>query len=85
MPGSRRRCWPGLRRSQGHDGSSLAIFTATELAEARNAAKADLYFHDGVAYCEDHDLATYYNCLRGVRTSALERLGALGRVGGNRA
>ena len=41
----------------------------------RDYAKADPYFHDGVAYCEDHDLGTYYTCLRGVRTSALERLG----------
>jgi DNA-binding NarL/FixJ family response regulator len=41
----------------------------------RDYAKADPYFHDGVAYCEDHDLGTYYNCLRGVRTAALERLG----------
>jgi DNA-binding NarL/FixJ family response regulator/tetratricopeptide (TPR) repeat protein len=41
----------------------------------RDYVRADPYFHDGVAYCEDHDLGTYYNCLRGVRTSTLERLG----------
>jgi DNA-binding CsgD family transcriptional regulator/tetratricopeptide (TPR) repeat protein len=41
----------------------------------RDYARADPYFHDGVAYCEDHDLGTYYNCLRGVRTAVLERLG----------
>jgi DNA-binding CsgD family transcriptional regulator len=41
----------------------------------RDYAQAEPYFHDGVAYCEDHDLGTYYNCLRGVRTSSLERLG----------
>ena len=45
------------------------------IAANRDYAKADPYFHDGVAYCEDHDLGTYYNCLRGVRTSTLERLG----------
>jgi len=56
-----------------------AGFAYTNLHEQhcgnRDYAKADPYFHDGVAYCEDHDLGTYYNCLSGVRTSALERLG----------
>ena len=56
-----------------------AGFAYTNLHELhcgnRDYAKADPYFHDGVAYCEDHDLGTYHNCLRGVRTSALERLG----------
>ena len=56
-----------------------AGFAYTNLHELhcanRDYAKADPYFHDGVAYCEDHDLGTYYSCLRGVRTSALERLG----------
>ena len=56
-----------------------AGFAYTNLHEQhcgnRDYAKADPYFHDGVAYCEDHDLGTYYNCLRGVRTSSLERLG----------
>jgi DNA-binding CsgD family transcriptional regulator len=56
-----------------------AGFAYTNLHELhcgnRDYAKADPYFHDGVAYCEDHDLGTYCNCLRGVRTSSLERLG----------
>jgi DNA-binding CsgD family transcriptional regulator/tetratricopeptide (TPR) repeat protein len=56
-----------------------AGFAYTNLHELhcanRDYAKADPYFHDGVAYCEDHDLGTYYSCLRGVRTSTLERLG----------
>jgi DNA-binding CsgD family transcriptional regulator/tetratricopeptide (TPR) repeat protein len=56
-----------------------AGFAYTNLHELhcanRDYAKADAYYHDGVAYCEDHDLGTYYACLRGVRTSALERLG----------
>jgi DNA-binding CsgD family transcriptional regulator/tetratricopeptide (TPR) repeat protein len=56
-----------------------AGFAYTNLHElhcaSRNYARADPYFHDGVAYCEDHDLGTYYTCLRGVRASALERLG----------
>jgi DNA-binding CsgD family transcriptional regulator/tetratricopeptide (TPR) repeat protein len=56
-----------------------AGFAYTNLHELhcgnRDYARADPYFHDGVAYCEEHDLGTYYNCLRGVRTSSLERLG----------
>ncbi len=56
-----------------------AGFAYTNLHElhcaSRDYARADLYFHDGVAYCEDHDLGTYLNCLRGVRSAALERLG----------
>jgi DNA-binding CsgD family transcriptional regulator len=56
-----------------------AGFAYTNLHELhcgnRDYARADPYFHDGVAYCEDHDLGTYHNCLRGVRTSTLERLG----------
>jgi DNA-binding NarL/FixJ family response regulator len=56
-----------------------AGFAYTNLHELhcanRDYAKSDPYFHDGVAYCEDHDLGTYYACLRGVRTSTLERLG----------
>jgi DNA-binding NarL/FixJ family response regulator len=56
-----------------------AAFAYTSLHELhcgnREYAQADPHFHDGVAYCEDHDLGTYYTCLRGVRTSTLERLG----------
>jgi DNA-binding CsgD family transcriptional regulator len=56
-----------------------AGFAYTNLHELhcgnRDYAQADPYFRDGVAYCEDHDLGTYYTCLRGVRTSTLERLG----------
>jgi hypothetical protein len=56
-----------------------AGFAYTNLHELhcanRDYARADPYFHDGVVYCEDHDLGTYYTCLRGVRTSTLERLG----------
>jgi DNA-binding CsgD family transcriptional regulator/tetratricopeptide (TPR) repeat protein len=56
-----------------------AGFAYTNLHELhcanRDYAKSDPYFYDGVAHCEDHDLGTYYTCLRGVRTSTLERLG----------
>jgi DNA-binding NarL/FixJ family response regulator len=58
---------------------SEAGFAYTNLHELncadRDYARADPYFRDGVAHCEDHDLLTYYTCLRGVRTSSLERLG----------
>ena len=74
---------PVLRRALSialeHGIEYEAGFAYTNLHELhcgnRDYAKADPYFHDGVAYCEDHDLGTYHNCLRGVRTSALERLG----------
>ena len=56
-----------------------AGFAYTNLHELhcgdREYAKADPYFHDGVAYCEDRDLGTYWTCLRGVRTASLQRLG----------
>jgi DNA-binding CsgD family transcriptional regulator len=41
----------------------------------RDYARAEPYFDDGLAYCEDHELATYYTCLRGERGASLERLG----------
>ena len=74
---------PLLRRALSialeHGTEYEAGFAYTNLQELhcadRDYAKADPYFHDGVAYCQDHDLGTYYNCLRGVRTSTLERLG----------
>src|ERR1700722_15082363 len=56
-----------------------AGFAYTNLHELhcgdREYAKADPYFHDGVAYCEDRDLGTYWPCLRGVRPASLNRLG----------
>ncbi|MEP7024832.1 MAG: hypothetical protein ABJB47_13740, partial [Actinomycetota bacterium] len=56
--------------------AGLAYTNLHELNCADRAyASADPYFHDGVAYREDHDLLTFYTCLRGVRTSSLERLG----------
>ena len=83
---------PVLRRALSialeHGLESEAGFAYTNLHELhcgnRDYAKADPYFHDGVAYCEDHDLGTYYNCLRGIRTSTLERLGRWDELGGDR-
>jgi DNA-binding CsgD family transcriptional regulator len=81
---------PVLRRALSialeHGLASEAGFAYTNLHELhcanRDYAKADPYFHDGAAYCEDHELGTYYNCLRGVRTSALERLGRWDELAG---
>ncbi len=74
---------PVLRRALSialeHGLEYEAGFAYTNLHELNCAdrayAKADPYYHEGVAYCEDRDLLTYYTCLRGVRTSSLERLG----------
>jgi DNA-binding CsgD family transcriptional regulator/tetratricopeptide (TPR) repeat protein len=41
----------------------------------RDWAAAERYFSDGVAYCDDHDIATYSIVMRSERTSALERTG----------
>ena len=30
---------------------------------------------EGIAYCDEHDISTFGNCLRGERTVVLERLG----------
>ena len=74
---------PVMRRALSialtNDLEAEAGFAYTNLHELNCAnrafARADPYYHDGAAYCEDHDLLTYYTCLRGVRTSSLERLG----------
>jgi DNA-binding CsgD family transcriptional regulator/tetratricopeptide (TPR) repeat protein len=56
-----------------------AGFAYTNLHElhcaSRDYGRADPYYCDGVAYCEDRDLLTFQTCLRGVRTASLERLG----------
>ncbi|MDQ2875040.1 MAG: hypothetical protein M3Y33_09725 [Actinomycetota bacterium] len=59
---------------------SAGSFRDVDLAE--DARRQPEQPGNGAAYCEDHDLGTYYACLRGVRTSSLERLGAPGGVGG---
>ena len=47
---------------------------ASYVAE-RDWAGAEPYFTEGVAYCDDHDIATYSIYLRSERTSSLERTG----------
>ena len=41
----------------------------------RRFAEAEPYFVDGLAFCEERDLATFATCLWGERTSALEKMG----------
>ncbi len=41
----------------------------------RRFTEAEPYFVDGVAYCDDHDMATYTTCLYGERTRVLEKTG----------
>jgi DNA-binding CsgD family transcriptional regulator/tetratricopeptide (TPR) repeat protein len=38
-------------------------------------AEAEQYFVDGVAYCDEHDIGTFGTCMRGARTSVLEKAG----------
>jgi len=41
----------------------------------RRFAEADRWFTEGIAYCDEHDITTYSNCLRGERTSTLAMTG----------
>jgi len=43
--------------------------------DQRRFAEAERYFIDGVAYCDDHDIASYAAFLRGERAGALEQTG----------
>ena len=47
----------------------------TMMFEQRRLAESERYFHDGLAYCEEHDMPTYAACLRGWRANVLELLG----------
>lgn len=47
----------------------------TILIKHRQLAEAEPYFHDGLRYCEDHDLPTWRTCLRGWRSVALQLAG----------
>jgi DNA-binding CsgD family transcriptional regulator/tetratricopeptide (TPR) repeat protein len=62
-----------------HDAAPEAGFAYTNLHElncgSRRFAESERYYLDGVAYCEEHDLATCLSCLQGVRTATLDRLG----------
>lgn len=43
--------------------------------ERRRFAEGERYYTAGLAYCDDHELHQYASCLRGLRTSMLERTG----------
>jgi DNA-binding CsgD family transcriptional regulator/tetratricopeptide (TPR) repeat protein len=43
--------------------------------QQRRFAEAERSFAEGIAYCDDHDMATYATCLRGGRAIAWERTG----------
>jgi DNA-binding CsgD family transcriptional regulator/tetratricopeptide (TPR) repeat protein len=59
---------------QDQAGRAFANIFAT-CSEERNYAEAEPYFIDGIAYCDEHDLAARASCLRSERTRVLERTG----------
>ncbi len=76
--------WPGkLRRAlriaiskdlEEQAGRAFANLYAMYCGEQR-FAEGEPYFVDGVAYCDEHDIGTFAVCLRGERTSSLEKTG----------
>jgi DNA-binding CsgD family transcriptional regulator/tetratricopeptide (TPR) repeat protein len=74
-PTQQRALSTALENGLGQE-AGLAYTNLHELhCASRDYGRADPYYCDGVAFCEDHDLLTYYTCLRGVRSASLERLG----------
>ena len=80
----RRGDWEALLRQAltialDHGAVPAAGFAYTNLHElncrSRRYAESWQYYLDGVAYCEEHDLAIYLCCLQGVRAATLDRLG----------
>jgi DNA-binding CsgD family transcriptional regulator/tetratricopeptide (TPR) repeat protein len=66
-----------IAREAGRDeqaGRAFANLYALLCGEWR-FAEAEPYFTDGIAYCDDHDISTFGVCLRGERTSSLEKTG----------
>src|ERR1700689_889125 len=43
--------------------------------QLRRFTEGERYYTDGLAYCDEHDITTYANFLRGERIHVLERLG----------
>ena len=74
---------PDLRRAldialaAGDDAEAGRAFTNLQciLANEYQLAEAEQVFHQGMEYCEDHDIGTYEHCLRGAHGGVLERLG----------
>jgi DNA-binding SARP family transcriptional activator len=76
--------WTGLMRAaldlalagrhQDQAARAYSNFCAL-FADQRRFAEAESYLAEGMAYCEDHDLATYAICLRGERANIMLRQG----------
>ncbi|OLE21215.1 MAG: hypothetical protein AUG44_28305 [Actinobacteria bacterium 13_1_20CM_3_71_11] len=76
--------WAGqLRRALdlalagGHQEQAARAYTnlAGIHNDRREFAAAERYLADGIAYCDEHDITTYAMCLRGERSTLLERTG----------
>jgi len=61
-------------RLQAQAGRAFANLYSMHCGQ-RRFAEADEYFVDGIAYCDEHDITTYATCLRGERTTTLEKTG----------
>jgi len=61
-------------RHEAEVGRAYVNLHAGHVAE-RDWAAAERYFTRGLAYCDDHDIATYSIYARSQRTSALDRMG----------
>jgi DNA-binding CsgD family transcriptional regulator/tetratricopeptide (TPR) repeat protein len=61
-------------RLQAQAGRAYANMHAMYSA-ARRFGEAQRCFTEGIAYCDEHDIGTYGTCLRGERTSVLEKKG----------
>ncbi|MGZ4478711.1 MAG: ATP-binding protein [Nocardioidaceae bacterium] len=59
---------------QEQAGRAYANIYAALCADLR-VTEAEHYFVDGLAYCDEHDIDTFGTCLRGERTSTLEKIG----------
>ncbi len=61
----------GLHEQAGRAFANLHVMYCSEL----RFTEAEPYFADGVAYCDEYDIGTFGNCLRGEHTGTLEMLG----------
>src|SRR5262249_2083251 len=76
-----------IARAGGHGDQAGRAYTnlCAISVDHREFAAAQRYLAEGIAYCDEHDITTYATCLRGERSSLLERVGrwdeavALGR------
>ncbi len=59
---------------QGAAGRPYCNFHATYCIE-RRYTEAELFYAEGVVYCDEHDITTYSTFLRSERTGMLEKTG----------